>query len=65
MLHTKRDKWPEFPIYLKATAGMRMLQPQQRVRIMNAVRQIFNNSTYSGFKFRKDYARVISGEEER
>ncbi len=64
VLHTKREKWPEFPIYLKATAGMRMLEPQQRVRIIHAVRELFNNSTFSGFKFQTDYARVISGEEE-
>lgn len=31
---------------------------------MNAVRQVLNNSTYSSFKFEKEYARVISGEEE-
>ena len=41
-----------------------MLKPQERIRVMNAVREIFNNSTHSKFKFETDYARVISGEEE-
>ncbi len=61
---SKKDQWPEFPIYLKATAGMRMLEPNDRLRVMKAVREIFNNSTYSNFKFETEYARVISGEEE-
>jgi Golgi nucleoside diphosphatase len=64
VLHTKHNQWSQFPIYLKATAGMRLLEPQQRVRVIDAVRHILGNSTYSSFKFETEYARVISGEEE-
>lgn len=64
VLYTKQNEWPQFPIYLKATAGMRMLEQKQRIRIITAVRQIFNDPTYSKFKFEITFARVISGEEE-
>lgn len=64
VLHTKSEYFHEYPIYLKATAGMRILEPQDRARVINACRNFFSNSTYSKFKFRSDYARVISGEEE-
>lgn len=64
VLHTKTEYFHEYPIYLKATAGMRILQPQDRARVINACRAFFSNSTYSKFKFQNDYARVISGEEE-
>lgn len=64
VLHTKTEYFHEYPIYLKATAGMRILEPQERARVINACRNFFSNSTYSKFKFQNDYARVISGEEE-
>lgn len=64
VLQSKESEWCEFPIYLKATAGLRMLQPDQRIRVMNGVRKVLSNSTISKFKFEKEYARVISGEEE-
>lgn len=64
ILHSKNESFGEYPIYLKGTAGMRMLNPIDRARVINACRDIFSNSTYSRFKFDKDYARVISGEEE-
>ncbi len=43
---------------------MRLLTPEKRIRVMNAVRHILSNSTHSQFKFEKEYARVIAGEEE-
>jgi len=64
VLHTKTEYFHEYPIYLKATAGMRILQPVDRARVIQACRTFFSNSTYSKFKFQNDYARVISGEEE-
>ena len=64
VLHSKNESFGEYPIYLKATAGMRMLNPIDRARVINTCRDIFSNSTYSTFMFSKDYARVISGEEE-
>jgi len=63
-LHTKSEEWSQFPIYLKATAGMRTLDPPNRARVINAVRDIFSNNTYCPFYFVNEQARVISGEEE-
>jgi len=64
VLHSKSSSWSVFPIYLKGTAGLRLLEPQQRMRVMDAVRKVFKNPNYNSFKFEKEYARVISGEEE-
>lgn len=50
------------PIFLMATAGMRILPAQQRDEALSAVRGVLRAS---GFLFREDaWARVISGEEE-
>ena len=63
-LHDKTDSFEDFPIYLKATAGLRVLSPQSRGRLINVVRDIFSNKTLCPFQFEHDNARVISGEEE-
>jgi Golgi nucleoside diphosphatase len=49
------------PLYLKATAGMRLLDGRVVTKIMGSVRKSFKSS---GFFFQKLNARVISGEEE-
>ena len=64
VLHSKADSFGEYPIYLKATAGMRMLNSTDRARVINACRDILSNSTNTKFLFHKEHARVISGEEE-
>jgi hypothetical protein len=65
VLHTKQDRWGTFPVYLRATAGMRILPAESRARIMDAVRDLFaNNQTFSPFSFVPENARVLSGEEE-
>jgi len=64
ILHSKQAMWEIFPIYLKATAGMRKLSFSKRQRVMTAVRNIFYNKTFCPFKFELEFARVISGEEE-
>lgn len=65
VLHTKEDQWGHFPIYLRATAGMRILSSDQRARVMDAVRDLFaHNATFSPFQFVPEQARVLSGEEE-
>eukprot|EP00931_Biecheleriopsis_adriatica_P106073 TRINITY_DN8058_c0_g1_i2.p1 TRINITY_DN8058_c0_g1~~TRINITY_DN8058_c0_g1_i2.p1 ORF type:complete len:535 (+),score=105.39 TRINITY_DN8058_c0_g1_i2:59-1606(+) len=52
------------PIYLGATAGMRMLDDQLRDTIMKAIRDYFMSSRCP-FRFkRKEQARVLAGEEE-
>lgn len=52
------------PIYLGATAGMRLLKetnPAAADRILESVRRTLSSSP---FMFKDDYARIISGEEE-
>jgi len=49
------------PIYLGATAGMRILPLDKELSIIQSVRGILRNS---GFLFRDSWARTISGEEE-
>ncbi|GMH49768.1 hypothetical protein TL16_g07499 [Triparma laevis f. inornata] len=69
VLKDKKDSWEDFPIYLKATGGMRTLPTEARHRIIDAVRSLFNNEHpeffHNPFGFEsKEQIRVISGEEE-
>ena len=64
LLSDKVDDWSNFPIYLKATGGLRTLPTGERIRLMSHVRQLFHNSTFNPFGFEDERARVISGEEE-
>ena len=57
--------WNTFPIFLKATAGMRELPLEQRENVMKAIRVYLADNTTCPFKFETDdQARVIAGEEE-
>eukprot|EP00956_Cyclotella_meneghiniana_P032550 scaffold90081_cov79-Cyclotella_meneghiniana.AAC.2 len=49
------------PLFLGATAGMRILDPDTEASIMSEVRSLLHTS---GFIFRDEWARTISGEEE-
>ena len=65
VLHSKAGQFEEFPIFLRATAGMRILSTPDRARVLDAVRTLFRNETYCPFSFASDeQVRVISGEEE-
>lgn len=64
ILHEKSEDFSKFRIYLRATAGMRMLEAEDRARIMGAVRKLFANETYCPFYFEDEQARTLSGEEE-
>jgi Golgi nucleoside diphosphatase len=64
VLHTKEGQFEDFPIFLRATAGMRILEATDRARIIRAVRQLFQDKTYCPFAFTNEQARVLSGEEE-
>jgi Golgi nucleoside diphosphatase len=64
-LASLEDQWSTFPIYLKATAGMRELPLNQRMPIMLSIRAFLANATNNPFLFDNlEMARVISGEEE-
>ena len=51
----------DVPIYLGATAGLRLVQPFERELTMTRIRDSLHNSD---FIFQDNWARVISGEEE-
>ncbi|CAM9196644.1 unnamed protein product, partial [Ectocarpus fasciculatus] len=58
------DNWHFFPLYFKATGGMREVPYVQREVLMTQIRDVFFNKTINPFYFQYDFARVISGEEE-
>ncbi|KAG5175334.1 nucleoside phosphatase family-domain-containing protein, partial [Tribonema minus] len=63
ILKDHEDNFYKFPLYLRATGGMRQLPVAQRARIMDHIRW-FLYSEESPFYFEYDFARVVSGEEE-
>ena len=64
ILKGQERRFGTFPIFLKATAGMRALRVKQRNVLMTHVRGYFRNASHNPFAFETEYARVISGEEE-
>ena len=63
LVHEKRS-WASYRIYLMATGGMRQLPLVEREGIMTTIRDVLSNKTLSPFLFERDFARIISGEEE-
>lgn len=64
MMHTLKHEtasWAQTPIYLRATAGMRLLFPDQREAILEDIRSFFRTLP---FMFRNNMASVATGEEE-
>ncbi|KAL8150164.1 hypothetical protein V2J09_019972 [Rumex salicifolius] len=53
--------WTETEISLMATAGLRLLDSKLQERILESCRGVLS---FSGFKFRSDWASVISGSDE-
>jgi len=56
--------WAVTPIWLKATAGLRMLEKAQSDAVLTSVRAFLLNKSSSPFLFRPSYASIISGNEE-
>ena len=56
--------WGTTPIWLKATAGLRMVSEAQRDEILGSVSSFLGNKAHSPFLFRKSWAKVIPGNEE-
>ena len=57
-------EWTTTPIWLKATAGLRMLSKTESTSILESVRGFLGDTTKSPFLFRPLHARIISGNEE-
>lgn len=55
-----RESWGETEIRLMATAGLRMLDAAAQERILASCRKVLRDS---GFKFRDEWASVITGSE--
>lgn len=64
VLREKEEMYETFPIFLRATAGMRTLDRHDRFRVLGAVRTLFSDSTFCPFYFEDEFARTLSGEEE-
>lgn len=64
VLEDKSDRLHKYPIYFRATAGMRILEQNDRSRVLETIRRLFNDKTFCPFMFEDEFARVLSGEEE-
>ena len=58
------SRWSKFPIYFKATAGMRILTDYRRTQILSWVRTALLNNSFNPFYFENNNAIILSGEEE-
>lgn len=58
------DRIPHIPIWFKATGGARELAPSSREELLDAIRDLFEDKGFNPFMFKREMARVISGEEE-
>ena len=56
--------WATTPIWLKATAGLRMLEHAESSAVLTSVRAFLGDKAQSPFLFRTSWARIISGNEE-
>ncbi|KAK4598512.1 hypothetical protein RGQ29_015820 [Quercus rubra] len=56
-----REHWGDTEIRLMATAGLRLLDSELQERILGSCRQVLRSS---GFKFKDDWASVITGSDE-
>ena len=56
-----RAQWPSTPLVLKATAGLRAVEPLKAANVIDAVATVFYNS---GFMFERNWASIIPGNEE-
>lgn len=64
ILQDKQERLDSFPIFFRATAGMRILDKKDRNRVLTAIRRLFLDKTFCPFYFENEFARVLSGEEE-
>ena len=56
-----KEQWPATPLVLKATAGLRAVDPAKAQRVIAAVGDLFRGS---GFMFETNWASIIPGNEE-
>eukprot|EP01035_Chromulina_nebulosa_P025267 gene25267-32971_t len=56
--------WPVTPIWLKATAGLRMLEESESKAVLASVSEFLSDASKSPFLFKPSWAKIISGNEE-
>lgn len=61
MLVGSEQEFDNYPIYFKATGGMRELTVEKREAILAEVRKYLSDKSFCPFYFRDEFARVISG----
>lgn len=54
-------EFSDYPIYFKATGGMRELDVDDRDRVIDEVRRLLSDKSFCPFFFKDEFARVISG----
>jgi GDA1/CD39 (nucleoside phosphatase) family len=54
VLEDKEKQWDEYPIYLKATGGLRSLPRPYRIRLINCVRKIMDDKDFNPFFFEEE-----------
>lgn len=60
----EKEDWEVTPIFLKATAGLRLLPPYESQAILTSVQSFLLDKNSSPFYFRPNWASIISGNEE-
>jgi Golgi nucleoside diphosphatase len=55
------SQWSKSPIWLFATAGLRMLDTKDSTAILGSVQNYLSDKNNSPFLFHSDWARIISG----
>lgn len=55
------NEFADYPLYFKATGGMRELDVDARDRIVYEVRRLLSDKSFCPFFFKDEFARVISG----
>ena len=58
------ERIPHIPIWFKATGGAREMTPESREALLGMIRDLFEDKKFNPFYFKREMARVISGEEE-
>jgi len=63
LIKDDQDRWHQFPVYFKATAGVRALEREKREALMQAVRDFFASDSVK-FLYQPENIVILSGEEE-
>jgi len=62
VLHAKQSEWHDFPLYLRATAGIRVLPTASRERLMKMILQVLQKEW--PFRTNEQRVTILSGEQE-